>query len=75
MDALKLAGVAKTFTMHLEGGIRLPVRMVSKTPAEAVGLRDRGEIAVGKRGDLIRIRLVDKVAAARSVWHAGRRVT
>jgi alpha-D-ribose 1-methylphosphonate 5-triphosphate diphosphatase len=57
--------------------INLPqaVRMVSKTPAEAVGLRDRGEIAVGKRGDLIRIRLVDKVAAVRSVWRTGLRVT
>lgn len=51
------------------------VRMVSKTPAEAVGLRDRGDIALGKRGDLIRIRLVDNVAAVRSVWRGGRRVS
>ena len=31
------------------------IRTVTKTPAEAVGLTDRGEIAVGKRADLIRV--------------------
>ncbi|MFY9699179.1 MAG: alpha-D-ribose 1-methylphosphonate 5-triphosphate diphosphatase [Rhodoplanes sp.] len=62
---------------HVVPAISLPtaMRMVSKTPAEAVGLRDRGEIALGKRGDLIRIRVVDNVAAVRSVWRGGRRVT
>jgi alpha-D-ribose 1-methylphosphonate 5-triphosphate diphosphatase len=56
--------------------IALPaaIRMVSKTPAEAVGLRDRGEIAVGKRADLIRVRVVGDVPAVRSVWSGGRRV-
>jgi alpha-D-ribose 1-methylphosphonate 5-triphosphate diphosphatase len=57
-------------------GISLPtaIRTVSKTPAEAVGLRDRGEIAVGKRADLIRVRVVGDVPAVRSVWCGGRRV-
>ena len=50
------------------------IRMVSKTPAEAVGLCDRGEIAVGKRADLIRVRIVHDVPAVRSVWRSGRRV-
>ena len=50
------------------------IRMVRKTPAEAVGLRDRGEIAVGKRADLIRVRVVHDVPAVRSVWRSGRRV-
>jgi alpha-D-ribose 1-methylphosphonate 5-triphosphate diphosphatase len=50
------------------------VRMVSKTPAEAVGLSDRGEIAVGKRADLIRVRVVREVPAVRSIWRGGRRV-
>ena len=31
------------------------VRTVSKTAAEAVGLTDRGEIAIGKRADLIQV--------------------
>jgi alpha-D-ribose 1-methylphosphonate 5-triphosphate diphosphatase len=56
--------------------IALPaaIRTVSKTPAEAVGLNDRGEIAVGKRADLIRVRVAGEVPAVRSVWRGGRRV-
>jgi alpha-D-ribose 1-methylphosphonate 5-triphosphate diphosphatase len=56
--------------------IALPaaIRTVSKTPAEAVGLGDRGEIAVGKRADLIRVHVAHDVPAVRSVWRGGRRV-
>src|SRR5204863_9896910 len=50
------------------------VRTVTKAPAEAVGLSDRGEIAVGKRADLIRVRLARDVPMVRSVWREGRRV-
>jgi alpha-D-ribose 1-methylphosphonate 5-triphosphate diphosphatase len=56
--------------------ISLPeaIRTVTKTPAEAVGLMDRGEIAVGKRADLIRVRVAHDVPAVRSVWRGGLRV-
>jgi alpha-D-ribose 1-methylphosphonate 5-triphosphate diphosphatase len=56
--------------------IALPaaMRTVTKTPAEAVGLTDRGEIAIGKRADLIRVRLAGDVPAVRSVWRGGHRV-
>jgi alpha-D-ribose 1-methylphosphonate 5-triphosphate diphosphatase len=47
---------------------------VSKTPAEAVGLADRGEIAVGKRADLLEIQVAGTMPVIRSVWRAGRRV-
>jgi alpha-D-ribose 1-methylphosphonate 5-triphosphate diphosphatase len=50
------------------------VRTVTKNPAEAVGLHDRGEIAVGKRADLIRVHVAHDVPAVRSVWRGGRRV-
>jgi len=50
------------------------VRMVTKTPAEAVGLDDRGEIAPGKRADLVRVHVAGGVSMARSVWRAGQRV-
>jgi alpha-D-ribose 1-methylphosphonate 5-triphosphate diphosphatase len=50
------------------------VRMVSKTPAEAVGLDDRGEIAVGKRADLIRVRVASDVPVVRTAWRCGMRV-
>jgi alpha-D-ribose 1-methylphosphonate 5-triphosphate diphosphatase len=50
------------------------VRTVSKAPAEAVGLDDRGEILPGKRADLIRVRVVGGVPTVRTVWRGGRRV-
>ncbi len=50
------------------------IRTVSKTPAEAVGLTDRGEIAVGKRADVIRVHAAPEGSAVRSVWSGGRRV-
>jgi alpha-D-ribose 1-methylphosphonate 5-triphosphate diphosphatase len=50
------------------------VRTVTKTPAEAVGLNDRGEIAVGKRADLIRVHIARDIPAVRSVWREGNRV-
>src|SRR5215475_12210509 len=50
------------------------IRTVTKTPAEAVGLSDRGEIAVGKRADLIRVHVAGSVPVVRSVWREGGRV-
>lgn len=50
------------------------VRTVTKTPAEAVGLADRGEIASGKRADLIRVHLARDIPVVRCVWREGRRV-
>jgi alpha-D-ribose 1-methylphosphonate 5-triphosphate diphosphatase len=50
------------------------IRTVTKTPAEAVGLADRGEIATGKRADLIRVHVARDVPVVRSVWRQGHRV-
>jgi alpha-D-ribose 1-methylphosphonate 5-triphosphate diphosphatase len=50
------------------------IRTVTRTPAKAVGLADRGEIAVGKRADLIRVHVARDVPVVRSVWREGRRV-
>ncbi|GLH77538.1 phosphonate metabolism protein PhnM [Bradyrhizobium sp. SSBR45G] len=50
------------------------VRTVTKAPAEAVGLLDRGEIAAGKRADLIRVHVAGDIAVVRSVWREGLRV-
>ena len=50
------------------------VRTVTKAPAEAVGLADRGEIAPGKRADLIRVHVARGIPVVRSVWREGRRV-
>ncbi len=50
------------------------VRTVTKAPAEAVGLSDRGEIAVGKRADLIRVHIARDIPVVRAVWREGQRV-
>ena len=42
--------------------------MVTKTPAEATGLSDRGEIAAGKRADLLRVATHDGEPVVRAVW-------
>ncbi|MDZ7711999.1 MAG: hypothetical protein U5L06_02220 [Rhodovibrio sp.] len=39
-----------------------------------VGLTDRGEIAVGQRGDLLRVRDHADAPMVTTVWRAGRRV-
>ncbi|MBX3574747.1 MAG: alpha-D-ribose 1-methylphosphonate 5-triphosphate diphosphatase [Mesorhizobium sp.] len=60
-----------------EGGISLPdaVALVTATPARTVGLDDRGEIAPGKRADLVRVRQHHGIPTVRSVWRRGERVT
>jgi len=66
--ALRLPGEVEEY--------RLPaaIRTVSKTPADVVGLTDRGEIAAGKRADLIRVHQAGDAAAVRSVWCGGNQV-
>jgi len=49
------------------------IRTVTRAPAEAAGLNDRGHIAIGQRADLIRFSVVDGVPAMRGVWSNGRR--
>jgi alpha-D-ribose 1-methylphosphonate 5-triphosphate diphosphatase len=49
------------------------VQRVSRTPARAVGLDDRGEIAPGKRADLVRVRIVNGSPIVREVWRQGER--
>jgi len=55
-------------------GFDLPeaVAMVTKNPADLLGLTDRGRIAPGLRADLIRVRLVEGVPVIRNIWVAGR---
>jgi len=51
------------------------IRCVSKTPADRVGLTDRGEIAVGKRADFIHVHHSDHHPIIRGVWREGKRVS
>ena len=55
------------------------IATISRNPALAVGLADRGEIAVGRRADLVQVRLVAEGSHAPQphvvgVWRAGARV-
>ena len=54
--------------------ISLPqaIDMVTRTPAKATGLNDRGEIAAGKRADLVRVALAGEAPIVRRVWSGGR---
>jgi alpha-D-ribose 1-methylphosphonate 5-triphosphate diphosphatase len=56
------------------GGLPGAIRLVSKNPAEVSGLADRGEIATGRRADLLRVALHEGDPVARAVWREGRRV-
>ncbi len=57
-------------------GIHLPaaIATVTLTPAAAVGLVDRGEIAIGKRADLVQVNGDHGLPVVRRVWREGRRV-
>ncbi len=57
-------------------GMTLPtaVGLVSRNPAEAVGLVDRGAITPGRRADLVQVRLDGDLPIVRAVWRQGRRV-
>ena len=56
------------------GGLPGAIRLVSLNPAKATGLHDRGEIAVGKRADLIRVKRDSENAIVREVYRQGLRV-
>jgi alpha-D-ribose 1-methylphosphonate 5-triphosphate diphosphatase len=64
------------FVIHNRLSIPLPetIAMVSANTAELVGLEDRGEIAVGKRADLVRVTRCDAEPVIRQVWRQGVRI-
>jgi alpha-D-ribose 1-methylphosphonate 5-triphosphate diphosphatase len=56
--------------------MKLPeaVAKVTRNPAQALGLDDRGEILARRRADLVRVRVSATVPVVREVWRAGERV-
>ncbi len=58
------------------GGITLPraIGFVSSGPARAAYLNDRGEIALGKRADLVQVSVSTGQPVVRRVWREGVRV-
>ncbi|KFC64394.1 Phosphonate metabolism protein PhnM [Devosia sp. LC5] len=49
--------------------------MVTINPARAAGLEDRGQIAIGKRADLVRVRQAGPLPVVHGVWREGLRVS
>ncbi|WP_299481242.1 alpha-D-ribose 1-methylphosphonate 5-triphosphate diphosphatase [uncultured Roseibium sp.] len=50
------------------------IRLVTKTPAEVAGLSDRGEIATGRRADLLHVGMHGGHPFVKRAWVAGTRV-
>ena len=82
LDALASGYVPSSLlqaTLHLAAGpigVPLPaaIAAVTRTPATLVGIDDRGEIAAGRRADLVRVRVIEGHPVVRAVWRAGERV-
>ena len=75
-DYVPAALVEAAFQCVRDTGIPLPeaVAMVSDNAARMAGLRDRGRIEAGLRGDVVRVRLLGDLPVVRQVFRAGERV-
>jgi alpha-D-ribose 1-methylphosphonate 5-triphosphate diphosphatase len=71
-----LLQAAFVLPQRVEGmGLPMALATVTRNPARAAGLEDRGEIAIGKRADLVRVKLVGDLPVVRGVWRQGIRVS
>ncbi|MEM9684228.1 MAG: alpha-D-ribose 1-methylphosphonate 5-triphosphate diphosphatase [Pseudomonadota bacterium] len=75
-DYVPVSLLHSAFLLHEQVLDDLPaaVRKVSATPAQMVGLDDRGEIAEGLRADIIRVNDSVEIPFVRQVWREGERV-
>lgn len=72
-DYTPAALVVAVFKLVDDGVLSLPdaVKLVTKNPAEAAELHDRGTIAVGQRADLIAVQTLEKLPQVTQVWSQG----
>ncbi len=75
-DYVPVSMMNAAFKLALEGHLSLSKAfdLVSRNPAAAVDLDDRGAIEIGKLGDVVRVRLVDGMPVVVGVWKAGAKV-
>jgi alpha-D-ribose 1-methylphosphonate 5-triphosphate diphosphatase len=75
-DYAPVSLLTAAWRLHTGAGFGLPeaLHIVSRGPAEAAGLHDRGRIAVGDLGDVIRVREFEGQPVVRAVWVGGQRV-
>ena len=74
-DYVPASLLQSAFLLRDSIGWSLPkaVNTVTRNPAHAIGLHDRGELAPGLRADLIRVRLSGDMPIVRGAWHQGER--
>lgn len=56
------------------GNLPRAIATVTSAPADAVGFTDRGQLAEGMRGDVIRVHRARELATLRGTWVCGQRV-
>ena len=74
-DYVPASLLQSAFLLRDSIGWSLPkaVNTITRNPARAIGLHDRGELATGLRADLIRVRMSGDMPIVRSAWHKGER--
>jgi alpha-D-ribose 1-methylphosphonate 5-triphosphate diphosphatase len=72
-DYVPASLLQSAFLLRDTVGWALPkaVNTVTRNPARAIGLLDRGELAPGLRADLIRVRLSGEMPIVRGAWRQG----
>ncbi len=75
-DYVPASLIEAVFRLSREAGISLAqsVKFATLSPARSVGLNDRGEIAAGRRADLVRVQVLGDSPVVRAVWREGQRV-
>jgi alpha-D-ribose 1-methylphosphonate 5-triphosphate diphosphatase len=74
-DYVPASLLQSAFMLRNQAGWSLPkaINTVSRNPAHAIGMHDRGEIAIGLRADFLRVRLSGDMAIVRGAWSRGER--
>ena len=72
-DYVPASMLQSAFMLRDTVGWSLPkaVKTVTRNPARAIGLNDRGELAPGLRADLIRVKMSGTMPIVRGAWHKG----
>ena len=74
-DYVPASLLQSAFLLRDTVGWSLPkaVNTITRNPAHAIGLTDRGELLPGLRADLIRVRMSGAMPIVRGAWHMGER--
>ena len=74
-DYVPASLLQSVFLLQGSAGWSLPkaVNTVTRNPAHAIGLIDRGELAPGLRADILRVRMSAGMPIVRAAWYKGER--